>query len=141
MKKSNEFEEFLKQLEEALDNIINEIDYPENKPINIDISLNLFPLVVFKSGKITIDKAPVDILETEKNIHAVIGLPGMEMENIKLACSGKALEITANNSETAITETIELPSKVNKTGIKSTYKNGILEVVFNKPKKGKKSSK
>ncbi len=41
MKKSTDFDEFLKQLEDALDNIMQEIDdadIPENKPVNINIS-------------------------------------------------------------------------------------------------------
>ncbi|MDP2768091.1 MAG: Hsp20 family protein [Candidatus Methanoperedens sp.] len=72
--------------------------------------------------------------EHEKNIHAVIALPGMENENIKLTCSGRSLEITANNAEKTVTEAIELPVRVNKTGMSATYKNGILEVIFNKRK-------
>jgi HSP20 family molecular chaperone IbpA len=34
---------------------------------------------------------------------------------------------------------VELPAMVNKTGIKTTYKNGILEVIFNKKKLARKS--
>ncbi len=143
MKKRNEFDEFLRQLEEAIDEIIDGIEIPENRPVNIELSINLCPLMVFRPDDIVAQpagKTPVDILETEKNIHAVIALPGMEMETIKLMGSGKVLEITALSGDNAINERIELPERVNKK-FKAIYKNGILEVVFNKPKKVRKSVK
>lgn len=80
----------------------------------------------------------MDILETDSNVHVIIGLPGMERRNIKLKCTGRFLEITAKNDEKILNERVELPAKVNKTGMKSTYKNGILEVVLNKPKRHRK---
>lgn len=137
MKKRNEFDEFLRQLEEAIDEIIDEIEIPENRPVNIELSINLCPLMVFRPDDIVAQpsgKTPVDVLETEKNIHAVIALPGMEKGNINLTCRGTALEITANNAEKTVTEAIELPARVNKTGMSATYNNGILEVIFNKRK-------
>jgi HSP20 family molecular chaperone IbpA len=145
MKKRNDFEEFLEMLEETLNNIMDEIDFPEKKPVNISVSVNIMPVLANDSGGIFItrkDKTPVDILETKKNIHVVIGLSGIEPEDIMLTCSGKALEITANNPERTVNELIELPARVNKTGIKTTYNNGILEVIFNKtrlPGKSKNS--
>lgn len=143
MKKRNEFDEFLRQLEEAIDEIIDGIEIPENSPVNIELSINLCPLMVFRPDDIVAQpagKTPVDVLETEKNIHAVIGIPEMEMETIKLMGSGKVLEITALSGDNAINERIELPERVNKK-FKAIYKNGILEVVFNKPKKVRKSVK
>jgi HSP20 family molecular chaperone IbpA len=44
----------------------------------------------------------------------------------------------AVNSENMFREIIDLPSKVNRTGIAATCKNGVLEVVLNKPRKEKK---
>lgn len=135
MKKRNDFEEFLEKLEETLNNIMDEIDFPEKKPVNISVSVNIMPVHANNPGEIFItrkDKTPVDILETNKNIHVVIGLSGIEPEDIMITCSGNALEITANNLERTVNELIELPARVNKTGIRTTYNNGILEVIFNK---------
>lgn len=143
MEKRTEFEEFIRQLEEAVDCIMEEIDVPEDRPVNINISINVFPVMMPGSGKISAiqaRKTPVDIIETEKNVHAVIRIPDMEMETIKLADSGRVVEITAISGNDGINERIELPAKVNKT-FKTTYKNGILEVVFNKPKSAWKSVK
>jgi HSP20 family molecular chaperone IbpA len=141
MKKTNDFEEFLNLLEEAVNKIAKENDLPEKRPVNINININLYPVMMTNPAAIFIqqDRIPVDILETNDNIHAVLALPGMEMENIKINCSGKSLEIMAENSESTFQEIIELPSKVNRTDIEATCKNGILEVVLKKPKKeGKK---
>ncbi len=140
MKKKNDFEEFLRQLEETLGKMLDEIDIPENTPIDIGISVNVFPVVVFNSEEKSPRKevkTPVDILETEKNIHALIGLPGMEKENISISCNGRALEVTACNSEQTLKETIDLPAKVIKSGMKASYDNGVLEIVFTKSKKRK----
>lgn len=140
MKKSTDFDEFLKQLEDALDNIMQEIDdadIPENKPVNINISINLFPVMIPGNGGICVQKptkTPVDILETDEKVHAIIRIPDMDMETIKLADSGKVLEISAQSGDNAVAETIELPAKVNKR-FKAAYKNGILEIVFNKSRR------
>jgi HSP20 family molecular chaperone IbpA len=140
MKKINDFEEFLNLLEEAVNKIVDENATPEKRPVNISININLYPVMAANPGDILIqqEKMPVDILETSDKIHAVMPLPGMEMENIKIICSGKSLEIMAVNSENTFREIIELPSKVNRKGIVATCKNGILEVVLNKPKKERK---
>src|SRR5665811_2429162 len=92
---------------------------------NITININLYPVMAANPGDIFVqeEKMPVDILETNDTIHAVMPLPGMEMENIKIVCSGKTLEIMAVNSERTFQEIIELPSKVNRTGIAATCKN------------------
>lgn len=137
MRKSNDFDEFIKQLEEAVKDLQDEIA-ASDMPIFIDISINLCPAMGIvpadhcnrKEGRI-----PVDILETETNIHALMGLSGVETENIELSRNGKTLEITASNKEGALKETIELPARAVKRGMKATYENGVLEVVLNKSKK------
>jgi HSP20 family molecular chaperone IbpA len=145
MRKSNDFDEFIKQLEEAVKDLQDEIS-ESDMPIFIDISINLCPAMgivpadycIRKEGRI-----PVDILETEKNIHALMGLSGVDTEDIKLSRNGKTLEITASDKEGALKETIELPARAIKRGMKATYKNGVLEVVLNKSKKqvkGKESA-
>ncbi len=138
MKKRNDFDEFLRQLEKALEKTLNEMDIPENRPVDVNVSVNIYPVMVLNSEMPYVRKkvrTPVDIIETEKNIHAVVGLPGMEKENIKLSCDGYVLEITASNAQEDLNERIELPAKVNKKGIKVIYEKGILEVVLNKSRR------
>jgi len=131
MKKKNPVDELIKLLEETVRGM-----QEGGTSIFIDISINpsqnMFPVSqeVFVHKK---NKTSVDIIETEKNIHALVGLPGVEEKDIVLSCNGLVLEIKSGNTENI--ETIELPARVIKTGMKVTYKNGILEVVFNKSKK------
>ncbi len=139
MKKRKDLDEFLRQLEEAVDDMLDEIDI--DMPIFIDVSIYLCPFMAFNPEKPGIQhrKLPVDILETEKNIHAVIGLQGMDKENIELSCNGMVLEITASNAGKTLKESIELPARVIKKGMKAVFKEGILEVVMTKSRaSGKK---
>jgi HSP20 family molecular chaperone IbpA len=138
MKKTNDFEEFLNMLEEAVNKIVDEKD--TRRPVNIGININIYPVMAANPATIFVhqEKIPLDILETNDNIHAVMALPGMELDNINIICRGESLEIMAVNSENTFREIIELPSKVNRTGIAATCKNGILEVVLNKPKNERK---
>ena len=132
----------LKNWRETLNNIMDERDIPDKKPVNISVSVNIIPVMNANPGDIFItrtDKTPVDVLETEKNIHVLIGLAEIEPKDIMIACSGKALGIYANNPQNIVNEFVELPARINKTGIKTTYKNGILEIIFNKTKLVKKS--
>lgn len=133
MKKRTDYDEFLRQLEEAIEDMLDEI--LDN--ISIDLSICVYPCIQFPEIKNIEHSLPVDILETENSVHVVIALPGIQKRNIKLRCTGKLLEITAKNNEKILNERIQLPAKVNRTGMKSTYKNGILEVVLNKPKRRK----
>lgn len=130
MKRTSELNEFIKQLEEAIDAMLDEM---KAEHVNINLSVSLCPMVLMNS--VSMGKNPVDIIETEKTVHAMIGLPGMELDDISMNCDGKSLEITATNNEITYNESIDLPAMVKKSGMKTTYKNGILEVIFNKRKK------
>ena len=130
MKKKDNLEEFITRLKEAIENLQDDgsVAY---RPIFIDISVNICPNMDLMPAGISVKKArdiPVDIIETEKNVHAIIRLSGMEKDNIKLNCNGNALEITASNGDITLNEMIELPARVVKRGMKATFENGILEV-------------
>lgn len=134
MKKKNPVDELIRIMEET----IREIQ-EGGTSIFIDISINPcknmchIPQEIFVQKK---NNTSVDILETEKNIHALVELPGLEKKDIALSCNGWELKITARNVEKIETvETIKLPARVIKKGMKATYQKGILEVVFNKSKK------
>ena len=139
MKKITDFDDLIKQLEEALDDVMGEIEIPQDSPLAIDISVNISPYMGAFDGDIEFPHQggtiPVDILETETHLHVVMGIPDMKKEDFKLECAGVSLEITASNPEKTVHEIVGLPVKVNKTGMKTTYKKEILEVVFNKSKR------
>ncbi len=140
MSKKNKFEDFLRRLEEAI-NTTQDNGAISYRPIFVDISINICPNTMPEEIAVKRpENIPVDILETEKKIHALASLPEMEKESIKLSCNGRVLEITASNAVKTVNETIELPAKVVKKGMKATFENGILEVIFNKSKKSIENS-
>ncbi|MFU8767425.1 MAG: Hsp20/alpha crystallin family protein [Candidatus Methanoperedens sp.] len=138
MKKIKDFNDILRQLEEVLEEMAGDIGIPKDRPVSIDVSINMCPYMDFE-GIVEVprheEKIPVDILETGDSIHVVAGIPGIGIEDIELDCTGWALGITALNPGKTVREIVELPVKVNKTGMKTTYRNGILEVVCNKSKR------
>ncbi len=132
MKKKNPVEELIKLLEETVRGM-----QEGGTSIFIDVSINPCQNMFPASQEVIVHKknnTSVDILETEKNIHALLGLPGVEKKDIIISCNGCVLEVKSGNEKNI--ETIELPARVIKTGMKVTFKNEILEVVFNKSKKG-----
>jgi len=132
MKKKNPVDELIKLLEETVRGM-----QEGGTSIFIDVSINPCYNMTPVTQEISIRKKnnpSVDILETEKNIYALVGLPGVEMKDIFLSCNGMMLEIRSGNAENTVT--IELPARVIKTGMKVAFKDDVLEVVFNKSKKG-----
>ena len=82
----------------------------------------------------------VDIMETNEDIHVVVELPGVEKTDIKLHGTEDELTISVDTPQSKYFKEVELPAKVRVKEANSTYKNGVLEVVFpkaevsNKPK-------
>jgi HSP20 family protein len=74
----------------------------------------------------------VDIVETDKDIRVVAELPGVEKTDIKLHGTEDSLTISVNTTQTKYYKDVALPVKVKVKEAKSTYKNGVLEVVFPK---------
>jgi HSP20 family protein len=82
----------------------------------------------------------VDVIETETEIRVVAELPGVEKTDIKLHGTEDTLEISVDTEHYKYYKEVELPAKVRVKEAKSTYKNGVLEVVLPKseiPKKPK----
>ncbi len=86
----------------------------------------------------------VDVMEDEKSISVTAELPGVTKSDIDLSLEGDndVLIIKVDTPERKYYKEVELPAKVKPEKIKATYKNGILDVVFEretpKEKKGKK---
>ena len=68
-------------------------------------------------------------------------MPGIKKENIKINAYENSLEITSNDPERKYHKVIDLPTEADIETVKSTYNNGILEVIFNKKKQTKPKGK
>jgi HSP20 family protein len=83
----------------------------------------------------------VDISSTDKEVKVVVEMPGIKKENIKINAYPNSLEITSTAPERKYHKVIELPTEADIETVKSTYNNGILEVIFNKKKQTKPKGK
>jgi HSP20 family protein len=83
----------------------------------------------------------IDISSTDKEVKIVAEMPGIKKENIKINAYLDSLEILSNDPERKYHKVIDLPTEANIETVKSTYNNGILEVIFNKKKQTKPKGK
>ncbi len=94
------------------------------------------------SQQISAEREPlVDLNTTDKEVKVVLEIPGLKKENIKIKVFDEAVEITANNPQRKYHKTIYLPKEANPETGKSTYQNGILEIIFSKKENTKPKGK
>lgn len=74
----------------------------------------------------------VDVVETDGEVRVVVELPGVEKSDIKLYGSEDSITISVNTPKSKYYKDVQLQSKVKVKDAKSTYKNGVLEVVLPK---------
>jgi HSP20 family protein len=74
----------------------------------------------------------VDIFDEEDHILVIAELPGVSEDEIKVEVAGDILNLTASDKDRKYAKEILLPSKVKSDSMKTSYKNGILEVTLGK---------
>ncbi|KYH37741.1 MAG: heat shock protein Hsp20 [Candidatus Bathyarchaeota archaeon B24] len=78
----------------------------------------------------------VDVMSTDGEVKVIAELPGVEKKDIRLFGTEDTLTISVDTPERKYYKEIQLPAKVDPKKAKSSYKNGVLEVVL--PKKEEK---
>ena len=76
----------------------------------------------------------VDIFDEEERILVIAELPGVSEGQVKVEVAGDILNLTASDGDRKYAKEILLPSKVKPQPVKSSYKNGILEIRLEKEK-------
>jgi HSP20 family molecular chaperone IbpA len=76
----------------------------------------------------------VDVFEEEDHVNVMAELPGVEENDVKLKIENQLLTIIANTSERKYYKEVKLPTFVEKSLVKSKYRNGVLEVKLRKAK-------
>jgi len=79
----------------------------------------------------------VDVMSSGDEIKVIAELPGVNKEEIRVSATEDTVTIQAGTPERKYRKDIELPDEVDPTSAKSVFKNGILEITFNR--KGKKT--
>ena len=73
-----------------------------------------------------------DVSITDKEVKVVIEMPGVPKDKIKLNAYHDKLEITSQDPERKYHDIVDIPPQADIETIRSSYNNGILEIVFKK---------
>jgi HSP20 family protein len=120
------------------------------------ININILPIIVqpeseYYSGcplknpqrKTTSSKvnAPLpDIIKADKEITVTIEIPNIEKEDIDIDATENSLEIIVNYPKRKYHKFFNLPCCIIPKTVKSTYKNGVLDIVMERKERGKTGS-
>jgi len=80
----------------------------------------------------------VDVIDSNSDIRVVVELPGVEKSDIKLHGTESTLEINVDVPQCKYYKEVQLPVQVRVKEAKSSYKNGVLEVILPKAEAPKK---
>lgn len=83
----------------------------------------------------------VDTMMDDDSVKIYAELPGAEQSKIDLKCTGRKLTISAETGRQNYHKEIELPVEVNGRGLKTSYKNGVLEVTLKRRKDNNRGKK
>jgi HSP20 family protein len=76
--------------------------------------------------------AHVDVHETETEVRVVADLPGVERDDLTLRCDGEVLTLGVENERRHLQEHLTLPTRVDEHSAEASFKNGVLEVRFDR---------
>ena len=68
--------------------------------------------------------------EKEKVVKLVAEMPGVEKSDVKILVQGKSVDISAEHGDKKYHAIVPIKFKVDENSAKATYKNGILELIF-----------
>jgi HSP20 family protein len=111
---------------------------PDGKPQVREFG-NVKPIAGATSPQLTAEREPLaDVVATDKEVKVVVEMPGIRKEDIKVNALGNSVEVsTVENSPRKYRRVVEIPEDADPNTAKSTYNNGILEIMFNKMAKPK----
>jgi HSP20 family protein len=106
---------------------------PDGKPVIREFG-NVKPFSL-EGPKLSAETEPLaDIITLDKEIKVVVELPGAEKQNIHVNAHDHSVEISAETPSRKYHKVIDIPTDADVDSVKSSYKNGILELVFQKKK-------
>ena len=88
-----------------------------------------------RATQITAEREPLsDVITTDKEVKVVVELPGANKENIKVNAYEGSVEVKADAQDRKYRRVIDIPAaaaaNIDVQSVKSTFKNGLLEIVF-----------
>jgi HSP20 family protein len=97
----------------------------------------------FSKPLISSEREPLaDVTTTDKEVKVILEMPGVSKENIKVNVYDNSVEVTTTEPEKRkYHQVVDIPAETDIETAKSTYKNGILEITFNKKNQSKPKGK
>ena len=91
---------------------------------------------------ISYEREPLaDVTTTDRDVKVVVEIPGVSKENIKINVYDNSVEVTTTGTERKYHEVVDIPPETDIETATSTYKNGILEIIFKKKEQSKPKGK
>ena len=92
--------------------------------------------------QITAGREPLtDVIASDKEVKVIVELPSVNKESIKVNAYDNTVEVTTTDPGRKYHEVVEVPPETDIETVKSTYKNGILEIIFKKKQQTKPKGK
>ncbi|HJR85675.1 MAG TPA: archaeal heat shock protein Hsp20 [Nitrososphaeraceae archaeon] len=87
----------------------------------------------FTKPTILSERQPLsEVYSRDKEVVVTVELPGVSKENIKLNAYDNKVEVTTDDAKRKYHEIVDLPTGVDVKSVRSTFKNGLLEITFNR---------
>ena len=95
----------------------------------------------YNRPQITSEREPLaEVNVYDKEVKVVLEMPGVSKEHIKIMAYKNSVEVSSDHPQRKY-QVIDIPRVADIKTIRSTYKNGILEIVFKKKEKLKHNNK
>ena len=96
----------------------------------------------FTRPLISSEREPLaDITTSNKEVKVVLEMPGVSKDKIKISAYDNTVEIKSDDPQRKYHQVIDLPPEADIETAKSSYRNGILEITFNKKEQTKPKGK
>ncbi|MGA9934869.1 MAG: archaeal heat shock protein Hsp20 [Nitrososphaeraceae archaeon] len=82
-----------------------------------------------------------DVTTTDKEIKVIIEMPSVSKENIKINAYDQSVEVKSEDPQRKYHRVIDIPPEADTETVKSTYKNGVLEISFQRKEQVKPKGK
>lgn len=94
------------------------------------------------SPMISSEREPLsDVSITDKEVRVTVEMPGVAKDKIKISAYENKVEVTSEDPKRKYHEVITIPPEADIETVKSTFNNGILEIVFKKRDQAKRKGK
>jgi HSP20 family protein len=96
----------------------------------------------FTKPLISSEREPLaDITTSNTEVKVILEMPGVSKDKIKISAYDNSVEIKSDDPQRKYHQVIDLPPEADIETAKSSYKNGILEITFNKKDQTKPKGK